>query len=84
MTRGARNKNAAAYVEIWRKLAIALEQDPRFHRILWRSAKDGPPDEEEIAAAPDPPDHSFEEEFPLRLMSTRKERAGCWPIIFPL
>jgi hypothetical protein len=84
MTRGTRNKNAAAYVEIWRKLAIALEQDPRFHRILWRSAKDGPPDEDEIAAASDPPDRSFEEDFPLHTISAREKRPGWWPIIFVL
>jgi hypothetical protein len=37
-----------AYAEIWRKLAGALEHDPRFRCVIWRSKKDGPPDEDEI------------------------------------
>jgi hypothetical protein len=37
-----------AYEEIWRKLAAALEQDPRFRCIIWRPQTDGPPEEDEI------------------------------------
>lgn len=37
-----------AYEEVWRKFASALEHDPRFHCVVWRSKKDGPPEEDEI------------------------------------
>lgn len=49
--RGTRAKNAAAYAELWRKLADALDQDPRFHDVEWRSKEDGPPDSEKIGEA---------------------------------
>jgi hypothetical protein len=51
ITRGTRAKNAAAYAEIWRRLAEALEKDPRFHDVEWRSWEDGPPEPEEIGEA---------------------------------
>ncbi|HEX2815192.1 MAG TPA: hypothetical protein VHN39_02280 [Phenylobacterium sp.] len=51
ITRATRAKNAAAYAEIWRKLADALEQDPRFHDVEWRSMEDGPPEPEQIGEA---------------------------------
>jgi hypothetical protein len=37
-----------AYNEIWLKFSTALERDPRFHNIIWRSKEDGPPEIEEI------------------------------------
>jgi len=51
ITRGTRAKNAAAYAEIWQKLADALDKDPRFQGIEWRSKADGPPEPEEIGDA---------------------------------
>jgi hypothetical protein len=51
ITRGTRAQNAAAYAEIWRKLAEALEKDPRFHDVEWRSWEEGPPEPETIGEA---------------------------------
>jgi hypothetical protein len=48
VTRGTRKKNAAAYAELAEKAAAALEADPRFHRVEWRSMEDGPPEPGEI------------------------------------
>jgi hypothetical protein len=48
ITRGTRAKNATAYAELWRKLADALDNDPRFHDVEWRSNEEGPPNPEEI------------------------------------
>ena len=50
ITGGTQKKNAAAYAEMWRKLAAALDRDPRFHDTVWRSMDDGPPEPEEIGS----------------------------------
>jgi hypothetical protein len=34
--------------ELWQKLSRTLDQDPRFHCVIWRSKQDGPPEVEEI------------------------------------
>ncbi|WP_394762951.1 hypothetical protein [Phenylobacterium sp.] len=83
-TRRARKQNAAIYNEIWRKLATAMERDPRFHKLLWRSLKDGPPDPDEIAAADDPPLRSFDEAYPDSQVIAPERRPGCIPIIIGL
>jgi len=48
--RGPRRKSAQAYVELAVKLAAALEGDPRFRHLEWRSFDDGPPEPDEIGA----------------------------------
>ncbi|THD59505.1 hypothetical protein [Phenylobacterium sp.] len=48
--RGPRAKGAAAGIEIWRRLATALEDDPRFHDVVWRSREEGPPEPETFGA----------------------------------
>jgi hypothetical protein len=40
--------NAEVRKELWLKFSTALENDPRFHSIIWRSKQDGPPEIEEI------------------------------------
>ena len=73
----ASKKGAVAYVALWRKLGNALEQDTRFHKILWRSFKGGPPDWDEVEAARDPPERTFEEEFPPSAIDAKKSGSGC-------
>lgn len=51
IARGAGAENADAYGGIWRKLADALDRDPRFQCIEWRSIEDGPPEPETIGDA---------------------------------
>jgi hypothetical protein len=70
-----------AYVELWRKFGSALERDPRFRRILWRTFKNGPPDWDEVEAASDPPALSFDEEFPPTKINARARRTSIWPYI---
>lgn len=76
-------KGAAAYVELWRSFGNALERDPRFHKILWRSFKEGPPDWDEVEAAVDPPEQTFDEMFPPSEVTPEKPRlgCGCWPLV---
>src|SRR6185437_6076610 len=45
---GTRRKNAAAYAELAEKLASALDADPRFRHVEWRSMEEGPPEPDEI------------------------------------
>jgi hypothetical protein len=40
--------DAQAHHDIWLKFSSALERDPRFHGVIWRSEEDGPPEIEEI------------------------------------
>jgi hypothetical protein len=77
----ASKNGAAAYAKLWRKFGNALEADPRFHKILWRSLKDGPPDWDEVEAAADPPERTFEEEYPPSEIVPKKLPLGCWPIL---
>lgn len=56
--RGPRRKSAQAYAELAVKLAVALEGDPRFHHIEWRSFEDGPPEPEEIGSDVERPAHA--------------------------
>lgn len=74
-------KGASAYVELWRKFGNALEQDSRFRKILWRSFKEGPPDWDEVEASADPPEQTFEEQFPSSAIQPEKPRFGCWPLV---
>jgi hypothetical protein len=76
-------KGAAAYVELWRRFGNALEQDPRFHKILWRPSTEGPPDWDEVEAAADPPERTFDETFPPLEISPERPRlgCGCWPLV---
>lgn len=81
-------KAAATHVELWRKFGRALEQDRRFHKILWRSFKDGPPDWDEVEAASDPPTQTFDEIFALAEFRDEPPKPGClaWfigaPVLF--
>jgi hypothetical protein len=75
-------KGAAAYVELWRKLGNALERHPRFHKIIWRSFRDGPPDWAEVEAASDPPDQNFDEIFALTEFRQAAPKPGCLSIFF--
>lgn len=70
-------KGASAYVELWRRFGNALERDPRFHKILWRPFKDGPPDWDEVKAAADPPERTFDEQFPRTEISPATPKRGC-------
>ncbi|THD62419.1 hypothetical protein [Phenylobacterium sp.] len=77
----ASKKGAVAYVALWRKFGNALEQDPRFHKILWRSFKEGPPDWDEVEATSDSPERAFEEEFPPSKIKIDKPRTSIWPYL---
>lgn len=76
-------KGATAYVEIWRRFGNALEQDPRFHKIIWRPSNEGPPDWDDVEAAADPPERTFNETFPPSAISPERGRlgCGCWPLV---
>lgn len=75
-------KGAFAYAELWRKFGKALEDDPRFRKILWRPFKEGPPDWDEVEAAVDPLDRTFDETFPpSEIRPKRKLRFGGWPFV---
>jgi len=90
ITRGTRAKNAKAYAELWRRLALALDQDGRFHDVVWRSMEDGPPQPEDIGSpaarreaggiAPVP----IEDEFRPAPPKARQSRWGCLPYILAL
>src|ERR1700744_5023788 len=73
----ASRKGAIAYVELWRKFGNALEQDPRFHKVLWRPFKEGPPDWDEVEAANDPPEQTFAERFSLADFDRDAPKPGC-------
>lgn len=75
-------KGAEAYVELWRKFGNALERDPRFHKILWRPFKEGPPDWEEVEATSDPPAQTFEETFAAAEFRQITPKPGCLSIFF--
>lgn len=72
-------KGAEAYVDLWRKFGNALERDPRFRQILWRPFKAGPPDWDEVEAASDPPERTFDEEFPPTAIQPKTPKLGCSP-----
>ena len=74
-------KGASAYVQLWRKFGNTLERDPRFRKILWRSFKEGPPDWDEVEAAADPPDRTFEEQFAASEISPKRSRFGYWRLV---
>ena len=80
--RSGTKKGAAAYVDLWRKFGNALEKESRFHKILWRSFEEGPPEWDEVEAAVDPPGRTFDEAFPPSEISPkRKLRFGCLPFL---
>ena len=70
-----------AYVELWRKFGNVLERDPRFHKILWRPFKAGPPDWDEVEAASDPPKRTFDEEFPPSTIEAKASRPSLRPYV---
>ena len=70
-------KGASAYVDLWRRFGNALERDRRFHKILWRPFKEGPPDWDEVEAAADPPERTFDETFPPSEINPKKPPLGC-------
>jgi hypothetical protein len=76
----ATKKGALAYVQLWRKFANALENDPRFHKILWRSSEEGPPDWDEVEAVRESDAMSFDEAFPESEIEPEKSNWGCLPI----
>jgi hypothetical protein len=75
-SRGDRRRSPDAHFELWQKFTSALEQDPRFDQILWRTSKEGPPDWDEFTV----PDHlrerSVVEELPPRPTKPRPKAAG--------
>jgi hypothetical protein len=75
---------AATYIELWREFGNALERDPRFSKILWRSFKEGPPDWDEVEAATEPPDRSFAEKFASVHFDQYDPKPGCLSALFGL
>ena len=69
-------RGASAHQELWRKFADALEQDPRFDQILWRSFKEGPPDWDEFTVTDNLPERAILEELPLVPQKPRPKAAG--------
>ena len=80
--RASSPKGAAAYVELWRRFGSALERDPRFHKILWRSFKEGPPDWDEVEAASDPPERTFDQIYARSEFRENAPKAGCLSVFF--
>jgi len=70
------HRGARAHMELWRKFAEALEQDPRFDQILWRSSKEGPPDWDEFTVTDDLPERRVLAELPLVPKKPRPRAAG--------
>ena len=48
-------RNRAAYADLARSLAAALEDDSRFHDITWWTWEEGPPEPDEISSVPSNP-----------------------------
>ncbi|THD62421.1 hypothetical protein [Phenylobacterium sp.] len=71
-----RKREAAAHVELWRKFADDLEQDPRFDQVLWRPFEEGPPDRDEFTVTDDLPPPTYLDEFPPRPTKPRPKAAG--------
>jgi hypothetical protein len=66
----------AAHRELWSKFSDALEQDPRFDQILWRSSKDGPPDWDEFTITDDLPKPKVLDDLPVSPLKPRPKAAG--------
>jgi hypothetical protein len=73
--------NGEAYVELWRKFGNALERDPRFRKIIWRSFNKGPPDWDEVEAVDEPSARSFDEEFLPTTIKAKASRPSIWPYV---
>jgi hypothetical protein len=73
---GQRRKNPGVHFELWRKFASALEQDPRFDQVLWRTSKEGPPDWDEFTVSDSLPPPRFLEELPDLPAKPRPKAAG--------
>ena len=69
-------RGVTAHAELWRKFADALEQDPRFDQILWRTSKEGPPDWDEFTVTDDLPPPAILEELPHIPAKPRPKAAG--------
>lgn len=69
-------REMAAYAELWREFADALEQDSRFDQILWRASKEGPPDWDEFVLTDDLPPRAILEELPELPTKPRRKAAG--------
>jgi len=64
------------HAELRRKFAEALEQDPRFDQMLWRTSKEGPPDWDEFTVTDDLPPPAILEELPHIPVKLRPKAAG--------
>jgi len=73
-----------AHVELWRKFGNTLERDPRFHKILWRSAKQGPPDPQKVEAINDRRQLLFDEEFPPSRIDAKASHPSIWPYVIAI
>jgi len=69
-------RGEATHVDLWRKFADALEQDPRFAQILWRSAEEGPPKWNEFTITDDLPKRRILEELPPSPTKAKPKAAG--------
>ncbi len=67
---------ASAHLELWRKFASALEHDPRFDQVLWRTSEQGPPDWDEFSVRDDLRKPPLVEDLPLRPTKPRPKAAG--------
>ena len=64
------------HFQLWQKFANALEQDPRFDQIFWRTRDQGPPDWDEFTVTDDLPPRAILEELPLIPAKPRAQAAG--------
>jgi hypothetical protein len=91
-TRSERRSYPGTHFELWQKFANALEQDPRFDQIFWRTRDQGPPDWDEFTVTDDLPPRAILEELPHLPTKPRPKAAGglyapgalwqwsCWPL----
>jgi hypothetical protein len=71
-----RRSYPGTHFELWQKFASALEQDPRFDQIFWRTRDQGPPDWEEFSVTDDLPGRALLVELPLLPDQPRPKAAG--------
>src|SRR5258707_223130 len=68
---------------VWASNGTTSQDGPGggFRKILWRSSEEGPPHWDEVEAATDLPEHTFEEEFASAELDPRELSPGCLSVL---
>ena len=75
-SRSERRTYPGAHFQLWQKFANALEQDPRFDQIFWRTRDQGPPDWDDFMVKDDLPPPAILEELRDGPAKPRQKAAG--------